>query len=135
MSEYHHRLELKVRDYECDIQGVLNNSVYQNYLEHARHEFLLAAGVSFAELALRQVNLVVVRAELEYKQSLRPGDCCWVGTRLERPSRLRFDFCQDIFREDGVQALKARVTGTAVNDRGRPFLPPELAALFDRFCG
>ena len=28
-----YRLKFKVRDYECDMQGIVNNSVYQNYLE------------------------------------------------------------------------------------------------------
>lgn len=30
------RIDLKVRDYECDLQGIVNNGVYFNYLEHAR---------------------------------------------------------------------------------------------------
>jgi acyl-CoA thioester hydrolase len=37
-------LEMKVRDYECDMQGIVNNAVYQNYLEWARHEYLLSRG-------------------------------------------------------------------------------------------
>ena len=48
--KYQYGLTLKVRDYECDLQGVVNNSNYQCYMEHTRHEFWLALGDSFAEL-------------------------------------------------------------------------------------
>ncbi|MCP4188209.1 MAG: acyl-CoA thioesterase, partial [Gammaproteobacteria bacterium] len=49
-GQYSHQLEFKVRDYECDMQAVVNNGVYQNYLEHARHDFLHSKGINFAEL-------------------------------------------------------------------------------------
>ncbi len=130
--EYTHSLEFKVRDYECDLQGVVNNAVYQNYLEHARHELLLARGIDFAALTRAGIDLVVVRAELEYRQSLASGDRFVVRSRVERSSRLRFVFCQDIFRlPDERLMLAARITGTSLNARGRPQLPDELAALFD----
>ena len=54
------QLQMAVRDYECDMQGVVNNAVYQNYLEHARHEFLKLHGLDFAVLAKAGINLVVV---------------------------------------------------------------------------
>ena len=43
-------IELTVRDYECDLQGIVNNAVYQHYLEHARHTFLEEVGLNFHTL-------------------------------------------------------------------------------------
>ncbi|MDH3974117.1 MAG: acyl-CoA thioesterase [Deltaproteobacteria bacterium] len=129
--DYSFRLDFKVRDYECDIQGVVNNGVYQNYLEHARHEFLLQAGVNFAALAKNNVNLVVVKAELDYKLPLRSGDEFWVGINTNKPSRVRFEFLQDVYRYcDNRLIMNARITGTSVNEKGRPFVPDEIVHLF-----
>ena len=128
---YIHQLNFKVRDYECDMQGVVNNGVYQNYLEHARHDFLLKNGINFAEMTADGIHLVVVRAELDYRQSLKSNDKFVVGTNIERISKLRFAFLQDIYRDsDQKLMLQAKITGTAINQRGRPFLAEELAKLF-----
>ncbi len=131
MHDYRFKLDLKVRDYECDVQGIVNNAVYQNYLEHCRHEFLLAAGIDFNRLTREKIFLVVVRAELDYKTPLRGGDAFWIGLNLERVSPLRFVFLQDIYRREDLRlALSARTVGTALNERGRPELPAELEKLF-----
>ncbi|MBR1630375.1 MAG: acyl-CoA thioesterase [Paludibacteraceae bacterium] len=68
--EWHDR----VRDYECDIQGIVNNSNYMHYMEHARHMFLLSRGVSFSGLHEKGCDVVVARVEVQYKCSLRPND-------------------------------------------------------------
>ena len=65
---------MKVRDYECDLQGIVNNANYQHYLEHARHEFLLSTGVSFAALHEQGVDPVVARINMAFKTPLRSGD-------------------------------------------------------------
>ena len=130
--QYNHELDFEVRDYECDMQGVVNNGVYQNYLEHARHEFLRSRGINFAELTAAGVNLVVVRAELDYKNSLVSNDHFVVRSSIRRVSRVRFEFRQDIFRlPDEALMLSAVVTGTSLNQRGRPFVPDLLEGLFD----
>ena len=128
---YSHQIEFKVRDYECDMQGVVNNGVYQNYLEHARHEFLQARGINFAAVTASGINLVVIRAELEYNNSLKSNDAFVVRSLLRQISRVRFEFQQDIFRlPDDSLMLAARITGTSLNANGRPFVPEILAQLF-----
>ncbi|MFH2107948.1 MAG: thioesterase family protein [Chrysiogenia bacterium] len=132
MTDYIFKLDLKVRDYECDMQGIVNNAIYQNYLEHCRHEFLLSVGIDFNRLTQEKIFLVVVRAELDYKIPLRSGDVFWIGLNLKRVSPIRFVFLQDIFHyPDQRLVLSARTTGTALNEKGHPFLPPEIIALLE----
>ena len=123
-------VEMKVRDYECDIQGIVNNGVYQNYLEHARHEYLSEVGIDFADYAKRGINLVVVRAELDYKVPLQSGDTFGVSVKMVRESRVKFAFLQDIYRlSDNKLVLSGKIIGTALNPRGRPEIPEQLDAL------
>jgi acyl-CoA thioester hydrolase len=130
---YAHEIELRVRDYECDMQGVVNNAVYQNYLEHARHEFLRSRGIDFAEVTASGIILTVTRAELEYRASLVSGDVFTVRSRVRQSSRLRFEFRQDIYRlTDDRLMLRALITGTSLNREGRPFLPDALRELFEQ---
>lgn len=124
---YSHIEEFKVRDYECDLQGIVNNAVYQNYLEHARHEFLLSKGINFAELAAQGLNLVVVRAELDYKRPLVSGDAFYVSSTFSMKDRVRFQFQQVIHRRcDDLICVKALIIGTGMTTSGRPGVPKEL---------
>ncbi|MEE8440915.1 MAG: acyl-CoA thioesterase [Spirochaetia bacterium] len=120
-DNFRYHLQFEVRDYECDLQGIVNNAVYQNDLEHTRHQFLKSMGIDFAEITQRGVHLVVVRAEVDYKRSLTSGDTFWVGVNLERISRLKFAFLQEIFRApDDELVVAARIIGVALSAGGRP---------------
>ena len=132
MKDYQFKLEFAVRDYELDAAGIVNNAAYLNYLEHTRHEFLKCHGIDFAGLAEEGVYLVVVRIEADYLAPLRSGDRFVVGLNTGRISRLRLGIYQDIYRlPDLDPILKAVVVATALNERGRPKLPPALEALVD----
>jgi acyl-CoA thioester hydrolase len=117
-------LDFKVRDYECDMQGIVNNAVYQNYLEHTRHEFLLSRGLDFAEITRAGLNLVVIRAEIDYLSSLRSGDSFRVQLETEKPGAVRVAFLQNIFRRESDESetlcIRARITAAATNPSGRP---------------
>lgn len=131
MEGYSFSYEMGVRDYECDMQGIVNNSVYQNYLEHVRHEYLKEMGIDFSDYTRQGINLVVVRAELDYKNPLSSGDRFLVCLNLKRESALKFAFYQDIYRlPDMKTVVKAKIIGTALNTRGRPEIPEELDRCF-----
>lgn len=125
-----HSIEIEVRDYECDSQGIVKNAVYLHYLEHGRHSFLRSRGLSFARLTGEGVFLVVVRAEIDYRSPLRGGELMRVDTRIEKTSRLRFRFHQEIVRlPAGEAVLSARITGTSLNADGRPTAFPVVEGL------
>ncbi|PIE35985.1 thioesterase [candidate division KSB3 bacterium] len=131
MENFQFSLPFQVRDYECDFQGIVNNAVYLNYLEHTRHEFAKHVGLDVVNMARRGINLVVVRAELDYKCPLRSGDMFIVGANLERFSRVRLAFRHTLYFQNTQRIiLHARILITAMNDRGRPFWPDELDRLF-----
>lgn len=113
-NNYDYELEFKVRDYECDLQGIVNNSVYQNYLEHTRHEFLDSLGVNFKELYDRNIVAVVARIDLSYKTPLKSNDRFVVRTRVEHKG-IKYMFYQDIYRlPDEKLCLKGIVTTTTL---------------------
>lgn len=133
MKQYQFQLEFQVRDYECDVQGHVNNAVYLNYLEHCRHEFIKGLGLDFSELVRRGISLVIIRAEIDFKYSLHSGDRFMVGVVLERVSPLRYRFVQDIYLlPEKKLVLRARVTVTGVNAKGRPYLPEEISTALDK---
>jgi acyl-CoA thioester hydrolase len=131
--EYTFELAFKVRDYECDLQGVVNNAVYQNYLEHTRHEFISSMGLDFAQLHKDNIDAMVIKIELEYKMPLRSGDEFIVKVATEREGLLKYIFLQDIYRKkDDKVMLKAKVTAVCVNaTSGRPMVCNELNEVFE----
>jgi acyl-CoA thioester hydrolase len=131
MKDYDFEMEMQVRDYECDIQGIVNNAVYQNYLEHCRHKFLNFVGMDFAQLHNDGIDAVVIKAELDYKFPLRPGDDFLIRVKMKKQGRLRIIFDQQIIRKvDDKLMVNARIT--AVLTRGsRPVAPDILIEKFE----
>jgi len=123
--------EMAVRDYECDLQGIVNNAVYQHYLEHARHEFLHARDLDFSTLHAEGYDPVVARIEMDFRKSLRPGDRFVVRVSIRREGRLKLIFEQRILLlPDREPVLDAKVIVVTLRD-GRP-VPP---AFLDKPAG
>jgi acyl-CoA thioester hydrolase len=95
-------IEMKVRDYECDAQGIVNNANYLHYFENTRHEFMISLGFSFKKSHLLGIDPIVVRADLHYKNSLTGGESFISSLMVEREG-VKMIFRQTIIRkEDGA---------------------------------
>lgn len=116
MEKYIFELTMKVRDYECDLQGIVNNANYQHYLEHTRHEFLHTIGASFARLHDEGIDPVVARINMAFKTPLKSGDE-FVSKLYLRKEGIKYVFHQDIFRlPDGKVSLRATVETVCLVD-------------------
>ncbi|MDI3527246.1 MAG: acyl-CoA thioester hydrolase [Tenuifilum sp.] len=125
-------LEFEVRDYECDLQGIVNNARYLNYLEHTRHKFLLSKGIDFAKLHTEGIDLVVSRIEIDYKYSLTSGDKFIVRLNAYKEGFLRMIFEQEVVKlPEQKTAVKAKVIGVGLKN-GRPIKIDSIPG-FERF--
>jgi acyl-CoA thioester hydrolase len=121
--DYTYELAFSVRDYELDLQGIVNNAVYQNYLEHTRHEYLKSRGLDFNLMHKDGYDAVVVRSEIDYKKSLGSGDEFIVKLGVERDGRLKIIFHQQIVRkQDKAIILKAKIYAACVHNN-KPIEP------------
>ena len=116
IDDYKFIHEMKVRDYECDLQGIVNNANYQHYMEHSRHELLSKLGVNFGKLHEDGIDAMVAKITIEYKIPLRSGDKFVIGINLERKGP-KIIFYQDIYRlSDGKLCTKGIVETICVEN-------------------
>ncbi len=121
-------LPFKVRDYETDAEGIVNNARYLNYMEHTRHEFCAQAGLSFARMRQLHMSPVVRRVEIDYVRSLGLGEEFTSSLTLERRGA-RFIFRQWIQNAEGNLVADAVITVVNVIN-GKPSRGEEFAKAF-----
>ena len=127
-DKYIFTLELAVRDYELDSEGIVNNAIYLHYLEHTRHAFVKQEGIPFGSLTSDGLVPVVRRMEIDYHMPLRSGDVMLSRLWIERQGP-RFIFHQDIFKKEGGDlVVSAVVTIVCMEKNGRINRGDDLAA-------
>jgi len=90
-NQYCFETRMEVRDYECDIEGIVNNANYLHYTEHTRHLFLKECGLSFAEMHEKGVDAVVARMTTSSSRGCgsrsRASSTSSTRTYIGRPTR------------------------------------------------
>jgi acyl-CoA thioester hydrolase len=124
--KYRHELEFVVRDYECDLQGVVNNANFLHYMEHARHQWMESRGIDFAALHGQGIDLVVARIEIDYKHPLRSRDRLIVRSAVRREGALRIICAQDIYRIPDEKLIAQSQVVVVMLQNGKPVPPTAL---------
>lgn len=100
---------VRIRDFECDMQGVVNNAYYHNLLMQTRTEFLESVGIIRQQWSdERGIDFVVYECAIQYRMPIQNGETFRSCLNLHREGA-RFVYTQDFRRESGELCMRARV--------------------------
>ncbi|MBR1614214.1 MAG: acyl-CoA thioesterase [Treponema sp.] len=116
----------KVRTYECDSYGHVNNAVYLNYLEYGRMDFLNQIGFDYKGIVAEGYFIYVSHVDIYYKSSAYFDDDLTIESYSTKLKSVSGTIHQTIANQNGVVCAEADVTWCCVNkDTGRPSKVPD----------
>lgn len=123
-------IQFKVRSYELDSLGHVNNAVYSNYMEYGRIEYFRFIGFDLKNHFSRGLWFVLAESRIRYRRPAFFDDCLEMTTGLIL-KKIRLVFWQEIRKGEEIIAEGENVIVT-LNEHQRPILPP---SEIQKWCG
>ncbi|MBU1026923.1 MAG: acyl-CoA thioesterase [Candidatus Margulisbacteria bacterium] len=123
-----HQFKYRIIYRDTDAEGVVYYANYLALFERGRSELLRDMGISLTKLKEEQnIVFAINRVECDYKAPAQYDDEILVTTEIERLSKARIIFKQEILRE-GKILVSAVITACALSlkDLRPKRLPPKL---------
>ena len=118
--------EIEVRSYEIDSYNHVNNAVYQNYLEHARMDFLHKIGFRYDDCFNEGYILPITHIDIRYKAQAVLGDTLFIESYPTLLKTVHGAFHQTIRKADGTVWVEAEVEWCCVKkENGHPCKIPD----------
>jgi len=115
---------LKVRTYECDGYGHVNNANYLNYLEYARHELLKDIGFDYQAMIKAGYGVYVAKIAIDYKKPAVTDDELFIKSWPIKKGAVSGVIAQEIWRGKDL-LVEAKVTWAFVDSNGIPVKIPD----------
>lgn len=122
------QVRIKVRGYEVDVNGHVNQAVYLQYAEHSRWEALAAAGFAQDKLAAAGIGPVTLETTIRYKRELRAGDEVDVSFAFEWGTGKTFRIRQQFTGPDGTEVAELTGVGGVLDLTARRLVDDPAAA-------
>ncbi len=123
---------VKVRSYELDSFGHVNNANFLNYLEAARGDFLEVNGLSFRHFDEWKSWPVIASVSIDYHFPAFFGDLLTIRVILEKMGKSSLVFAYEVLNQDQKRVATAHTTLVYVNERGKPMsIPRPYRTLFE----
>lgn len=114
-----------IHETHLDAFGHLNNARYLELYEHARWRWLEERGITLETIQATGVGLVILKAEINYRQELKARQAFVIETRMENWRKKIFIIAQQLkLANTGEVASDARFTGGLFDMQTRKLINP-----------
>ena len=105
---------MKVRAYQCDSYGHVNNARYLEFFEEARWQLISLSDLD-NYLKDNKLGMVVVRILVNYKRPAVPNDIIYIDAKLGEIGNSSFTIHQQINLDSGDLIATAEVKCVVIN--------------------
>ena len=122
--KHYHDIKFKTRYAETDQMGYIHHSIYAQYFEMGRIEFMNHIGISYKQMEKEGVILPVYTLNTKYISPLTFDELITVRTYIKFLKGVRLAFGYEIYNAQNLKTTEGEVVLVFAGADGKPIRPP-----------